>query len=55
MFTLSTVEQPKRLDALPKPNFRCRSCGKEFYLKLSPKRFVLVKCKKCDSTDVEIL
>jgi Zn finger protein HypA/HybF involved in hydrogenase expression len=51
------AQRKRRMIALPKakPNFRCRSCGKEFYLKPSPKRFVLVKCKKCGSTDVEIL
>jgi DNA-directed RNA polymerase subunit RPC12/RpoP len=47
----------KRLKAMPKakPNYRCRSCGKEFYLKPSPDRFVTVKCKKCGSTNIEIL
>jgi DNA-directed RNA polymerase subunit RPC12/RpoP len=38
-----------------KPNYRCRNCGKEFYLKPSPDRFVTVKCRKCGSTDVEII
>ena len=36
-------------------HYRCRNCRKEFTLPPSPNRDVLVRCKKCGSTDVELM